>query len=134
MNALGSLVVAAVPVLAVILLFAIVERVRRARRDAVEHQVAVTDAVHSELGALVAPTVTRGRSGAWQVQIAVPFEHPVVVERVVAICHATLAGRDPARADRIRIVLVPQPRLRRYMPAATNTPKMGVQKERAASP
>ena len=153
MSALGPLAVALAPVLAVVALFRIVEYARRARRAEVERQVVVTDAIHRELGAIVAPTVTRRLWGAWQVLIAVPFERPSAVERVVAIAHATLARLDPARADRLRIVLVPQARLTKYMPAAANTiarasvsvtgsprssapasiPKIGVKKDNAAS-
>jgi hypothetical protein len=152
-NALVALTVALAPVLAVVLLLRIAVRAQRTRLEAISHQVAVTDAIHRELGAIVAPTVTRCRSGAWQALIPVPFERPAAVERVVAIAQAILARLDPARADRIRIVLVPQARLTRYMPVGTNTiasasapvtgsprssapasmPKIGVQTEKASS-
>jgi hypothetical protein len=152
-SALGPIVAALVPVVVVVALIRLVERLGRARRDAAERQVAVTDAIHRDLGAIVAPTVQTRLWGAWQVLIPVPFERPDAVERVVAIAHATLAGLDPARADRVRIVLVPQPRFTRYIPAATKTiasaracvtgspsrsapasmPKIGVPKENAAS-
>lgn len=153
MTALGVLVVAVVPVLALVALLRLVDSVARARREVIARQVAVTDAIHGELGAIVAPTVTRRRWGAWQARIPVPFERPAAVERVVAIAHATLARLDPARADRLRIVLVPQARFTRYIPAATKSiasarapvtsspgrsapasmPKISMQKENAAS-
>ena len=153
MTALGVLVVAVVPVLALVALLRLIDSVAHARREVIARQVAVTDAIHGELGAIVAPTVTRRRWGAWQVRIAVPFERHDAVGRVVAIAHATLARLDPARAGRLRVVLVPQVRFTRYIPAATRSiasarapvtgsprrsapasmPKIGVQKENAAS-
>jgi hypothetical protein len=153
MSALASLAVMLTPVLTLVLIFVLAGRARRVREGALARQVAVTDAIHRELGAIVAPFVTRVREGGWQALIAVPFERPAVVERVIVIARATLARLDPARADHIRIVLIPQERLTRYIPAATSTmarasapvtasprksapasmPKIGVQKEKAAS-
>jgi hypothetical protein len=153
MTALAPLAVVLTPMLTLILMFALAARARRAREDALVRQVAVTDAIHRELGAIVAPFVTATREGGWQALIAVPFERPAVVERVVVIARETLARLDPARADQIRIVLIPQERLTKYIPAATSTmvrasalvtasprksapasmPKIGVQKEKAAS-
>jgi hypothetical protein len=40
-------------------------RVQRMRLDAVRRQIALTDAIHAELGAVVAPTVRRRLGGRW---------------------------------------------------------------------
>ncbi len=148
-----ELLVTVMPLLVVALLLALAGRVGRGRSAAISRQIAVTDAIHRELGALVAPVVRRARGGAWEATIGVPFERPAAVERVVTLARETLARLDPARADRVRIVLVPQARFTRYMPTATKSiasasafvmgsprrsapasmPKIGVQKENAAS-
>jgi hypothetical protein len=108
MTALVVLVVAVVPTLALVALLGLVDRAQRARSEVIARQVAVTDAIHRELGAIVAPTVTRRRRGAWQVLIAVPFERPAAVASVVAIAHRALAAGNGTLPDRVRIVLLPQ--------------------------
>lgn len=72
----------------------------------VARQIRVTDAIGRELGAIVAPTVTRGWTGPWQVRIAVPLTQPATVARVVAIAHASLE----AMGGRYELVLTPQVR------------------------
>jgi hypothetical protein len=67
--------------LAALLLLA--ERRRQRRHDEIARQVALTDALHARLGALVAPVV-RWRRRAWEVAVAVPFERPEVVAAVLA--------------------------------------------------
>jgi hypothetical protein len=62
----------------------------RARETRVARQVAVTDAIHRQLGAVVAPLVTRRLGPGWRVEIAVPLESPGLVGEVVAIARTTL--------------------------------------------
>ena len=114
MTALGILVVAVVPVLAFAALLRLVDSVARARREVIARQVAVTDAIHGELGAIVAPTVTRRIWGPWQVRVAVPFEREEAVGRIVAIAHRTLSALGQASPGDLRIVLVPQEALVRH--------------------
>jgi len=78
------------------------------RRETIARQIAVTDAIHGELGAVVAPVVTRRLGGPWEVVIPVPFDRPALVERVLAIAHRTLAS---SRGRDVRIVLTPQARV-----------------------
>lgn len=104
MSTLIAVLVALVPFVIVIGLLAFSTRLERARAARMARQVAVTDAIHRELGAVVAP-VLEGR--AWQPQrlrIAVPFDRPALVARVLALAQEVLAG--PGR--RLEIVLVPQ--------------------------
>ena len=70
-------------VLAVALLLA-VERRHHHRESEVARQIALTDALHARLGALVAPVVRR-RHGVWRVSIAVPVEQPRIVGALLAI-------------------------------------------------
>ena len=75
------IVVAPLATLAAVLVLA--ERRRQRRRAEIVRQIALTDALHARLGALVAPVV-RWRHRAWQVAVAVPFERPAVVAAVLA--------------------------------------------------
>jgi len=81
---LGIVIVAA-PLAAVLGLLAWTSRRERLRGEVVARQIALTDAVHERLGAVVAPVVRRRRRGGWQVRIAVPFERPAVTEALLAI-------------------------------------------------
>ena len=69
--------------LTVALLLAVERRHRRVESD-VARQIALTDALHARLGALVAPVV-RQRHGVWRVSVAVPVEQPRIVGAVLAI-------------------------------------------------
>jgi len=73
------------PFAAVGLLLAFTRRRERRRQEAVERQIALTDAIHARLGGVVAPVVTGLRGGRWQVAIAVPLERPSEVASVLAI-------------------------------------------------
>ena len=83
-----------------------VGRMERARDARISRQVAVTDAIHRELGAVVAPFVKRRAGRDWRVEIAVPFESPAIVGRVVAIAQAAMLRAGAT--GRIEIVLSAQ--------------------------
>jgi hypothetical protein len=64
----------------------------QARRHAeIARQVALTDALHARLGALLAPVVHR-RERRWRVEVAVPFEHPDVAAAVLTTADAVFGG------------------------------------------
>ena len=107
LTAIGVLGLAAVPFLVVLGLFAMAARRDRSRAAVVERQIALTDAITGELGAIVAPVVRKRPGGCWEVQMAVPLERAATVGRVVAIAHDVLAFADRGRA-RYEIVLTPQ--------------------------
>lgn len=87
-------------------------RLQRAREAWVARQVALTDAIHRELGAVVSPFVRWRLGHGWRVEVAVPFEHPAIVARVIAITHAEMLRTD-GRAARFEVVLTAQePRVR----------------------
>jgi hypothetical protein len=102
------LAVVALPMAAVTVLLLVVGRVQRARDAEIGRQVAVTDAIHAELGPVVSPVVKRRFGRGWQVEIAVPFERPAIVGRVVTIAHAALFRADARTADRVEVVLTAQ--------------------------
>src|SRR2546427_8877257 len=89
--------------------------VERRRAAVIARQVELTEAIHRDLGAVVAPFVTRRPGGRWRVRIAVPFERPAVVE-------AVLAGGPPSFPGGFDLVLPPPeeacpPRARAAPPA-----------------
>ena len=81
----GVLMLAA-PLAALAALVMLIERRRQHRQAEVVRQIALTDALHARLGALVAPVVRR-RHHAWQVAVAVPFERPAIVAAVLRTVH-----------------------------------------------
>jgi hypothetical protein len=99
--------IAAAPFAALVALLSASARWQRARETAVARQIAVTDALHRELGALVSPVVTKPPLGPWQVSIPVPFRQPELLGRVVAIAHETLARMGAA--EHVEIVLTARP-------------------------
>jgi hypothetical protein len=83
METLVGLMLAASPVaITAVLLFG-AERRQRRRQSEVARQIALTDALHARLGALVAPVV-RLQRGVWHVSVAVPVEQPGLVSAVLA--------------------------------------------------
>ena len=106
MLTLATLVaVVMLPASLVVVALLAVGRMERARDARIARQVAVTDAIHRELGAVVAPVVKQ-RFGRDRVEIAVPFESPATVGRVAAIAHATMFRTGGSRG--IEIVLAAQ--------------------------
>jgi hypothetical protein len=95
-----------VPATLLVALLLAVGRTERARDARIARQVAVTDAIHRELGAVVAPVVRRRFGRDWRVEIAVPFESEATVGRVVSLAHAAMVRTGVDRG--IEIVLAAQ--------------------------
>jgi len=83
MTTLVGVLVSLVPFAILAALIALVEWRDARRRGEILRQIALTDALHARLGALVAPVVRR-RGRAWRVTVAVPLERPTVVATVLA--------------------------------------------------
>jgi hypothetical protein len=92
MTTLTGILVLALPFAALAALLLLVERHRRHRAAEIQRQIALTDALHARMGALVAPVV-RGRPRAWRVAVAVPVEQPDVVAAVLDMVEQTF-GRE----------------------------------------
>ena len=90
------------PFAVVVALVRLAVRVERAREAAISRQIALTDALHRDLGPVVSPWVTR-RGGRWRVSVAVPFDRPALVE-------AVLADVQRAFPERFELVLTPRER------------------------
>jgi hypothetical protein len=102
---LTALVVLAIPFLAVTALLVFVERREDRRQLARDRQIALTDAIHWELGAVAAPTVTRRPRGGWRVYIPVSLERPAVVAAILRVTASHFAAEKTA--ERLEIVLTP---------------------------
>lgn len=112
LNVLALIGVLGGSVLAVAGLLALVTWREHTRELVVARQVMLTDAIHRELGAVVAPVVEKRMFGRWQVRFAVPVERPTVVGRIVAIADDVLGGERMA-AGGLRIILTPQTEMER---------------------
>ena len=82
----------------------------RTRLLAVARQIAVTDAIHRELGAVVSPVVRHRLWGRWQVIIPVPFDDLDTVTRVVRTAYGAFDAPERKKPGRFEIVLSPQER------------------------
>jgi hypothetical protein len=83
METLVGILVLATPVALLLTLTSRLDRARVHRDAEIGRQIALTDAIHARLGAVVAPVVRRQRAG-WTIAVAVPFERPAVVDAVLA--------------------------------------------------
>jgi hypothetical protein len=76
------------PVAALVLVLAVVDLAQRRRADVIARQIAVTDAIHAEFGAVVAPLVRRA-AGGWRVTLPMDARHPGMA-RIVELAACTL--------------------------------------------
>jgi hypothetical protein len=84
---MGALVLAA-PFVTLAAVLLVIEWRQRRRTEEIRRQIALTDALHARLGALVAPVVRR-RLRVWQVEVAVPVERPAVMAAVLEVVDQT---------------------------------------------
>lgn len=109
---LGIVVALALPLVALAGLLAIADRLHRRRLRVVARQVAVTDAIHREFGAVVAPVVSKRLGGPWTVLMALPPERWAMAGSLAAIAHDVVTAGN-GRDRRIRVVLTPPTELGR---------------------
>jgi hypothetical protein len=103
-QALLSLAIAVTPFLVVIALLRLADLVSARSEARHARQIALTDAIHRELGAIAAPVVSRGPGGGWLVSMAVPLDRPGTTAAIVRITEHMFAsdGDNP-----LRILLTP---------------------------
>lgn len=77
----------------------------RRRAAVVARQIRLTDAIAEELGAVVAPLVSRPLGRPWRVAMRLPVDRPALAGRVLAITHQTLSRNGAAR---YQLVLTPE--------------------------
>jgi hypothetical protein len=106
METLVGLLFAAAPFGLMAALLLLVERRTKRREREIARQIALTDALHAQLGAIVAPVVRRRRR-EWEVSVAVPADQPAVAASVLRTVDDVF-GRVPYEL-----------RVRRQLPPAT---------------
>lgn len=102
-----TIAIALIPFLAAGGLLWIARRRGRRREASIARQMALTDAIHRELGAAAAPQVWRDWSGKWTVAMAVPLDREATVAALTRITHRFFAKVDHADPPAIRVVLTP---------------------------
>jgi hypothetical protein len=88
MTALAVVLVLGVPVALLVGLLKLVDALQRRREAVIARQIEVTDAIHREFGAIVAPIVRRARGG-WRVTLPMDPGRPGAA-RVVDLAARTL--------------------------------------------
>src|SRR5438445_11335710 len=83
---------------------------QRTRLAAVSRQIAVTDAIHAVLGAVVSPVVRRRLWRGWQLTIPVPLDRPDTVLQGVQSAYGAFRAAERTRPGRVELVLTPQER------------------------
>ncbi len=101
-----ALMVVVIPFLAVSALLTLAERLQDRRDRARDQQIALTDAIHWELGPVAAPTVRRKLLGGWRVSMAVPLDQPPVVAALLRVT-ARKFSVDEGGSEGLEIVLTP---------------------------
>jgi hypothetical protein len=104
-TAIVGFVLALSPLAAVVALLELARWRERRIESAVARQIELTDAIAAELGAVVAPVVSRPVRGPWRVRMALPVGRAATAARILAIAHRTL-GRTCASG--YELVLTPQ--------------------------
>jgi hypothetical protein len=98
-----------VPVLVLVGLLTAIDRIQRQRMRVVARQVAVTDAIHREFGAVVAPVVRKRPWGPWTVFMTLPPDGWAQAGSLASIAHDVVAASEgQPEADHIRVVFAPR--------------------------
>jgi hypothetical protein len=105
-----SLLVALFPIALVVAALQLSTRRQRRRLAEIARQIAVTDAIHAALGAVVSPVVRRTLWGGWRLTIPVPLDRPEIVTQVVDTAYGAFSSAERTRPGRFEIVLTPQER------------------------
>lgn len=106
MTTLLGIALALVPFIVIIGLLRAADHIAGRRRADYAQQIALTDAIHRELGAAAAPEV-RSLSGEWMIRVAVPLERPGTVAAIVRIIDRMFTAGEGTRTRPFRIVLTP---------------------------
>jgi hypothetical protein len=84
-TALPGIAVVLAPFAVIVGLLRLADRTAERRDARYARQIELTDAIHRELGAIVAPTVRRRRGGGWLISLAVPLDPPGTIATVLRI-------------------------------------------------
>jgi hypothetical protein len=127
-----TIMIALIPFLAIWGLLRFARAVERRRDARVARQIALTDAIHRELGAVAAPNVRRTWSGEWVVSMRLALAREGTVGTITRITNDFFRRLDRQDPPRLRVVLLPQePRPARRI-LATDSPRSADRLSRAA--
>lgn len=107
------------PILGVMGCLLLADRRERRRSEQYARQISLTDAIHRELGAVVAPTVQRRRGGRWLIAMTVPLHRPNTVATILRITGEEFAPQTRSARESYQIVLTGRPA--RQVPTGTST-------------
>ena len=108
MPLLPEVVAAATPFIVVGALLWVTSRIRSRREVRIARQIALTDAIHRELGAAAAPVVERSWIGGWTVTMAVPLERESLVGALTRITQELFVRLDHTEKPWLQILLSQQ--------------------------
>ena len=119
-----ALTVLLAPFLAISALLVLAEHLQERRERVWLRQIALTDAIHRELGAAAAPTVRQRIGGGWQVSMAVPLDRPAAVAAILRVTGEHFS--EEHAAEPLEIILSPDtpgawPRAARTMTSPRGT-------------
>jgi len=87
----------------------LVDWLRKRRQEEIARQIALTDAIDGQLGAAVAPVVTKPFFGPWEIRIAVPLHQSGKVARILSVVDEVFPGVEGARSRPYRLFLTARP-------------------------
>jgi len=102
-----SLLVALSPIAVLVAALQLASWRQRVRLAEIARQIAVTDAIHAALGAVVSPVVRRTLWGGWRLAISVPLDRPDFVVQVLDAASVAFSAAERT-SSRFEIVLTPQ--------------------------
>ncbi|HEY7434993.1 MAG TPA: hypothetical protein VIE41_07625 [Methylomirabilota bacterium] len=97
-----------VPFAVVLGLLRLSRMIHEKREAGVARQIALTDAIHRELGAVVAPVVKRSWTRGWIVSVRVPLHRAGTVSTITRITHDLFSRLDREDPPRLHLVLIPR--------------------------
>ena len=107
MIAVGFLMAVA-PFAALVAVLVLIERRQQSRYDVIARQIALTDSIHRQFGAVVAPTVERTLWGRWQIVIPVPFGRSEILPTLLGLAQQVVPASVQKSPRRFRVVFTPQ--------------------------
>ena len=107
MSMLAAILVVLIPPVAIAMLLRLAERSQRKRDERTARQIELTDAIHRELGAIVAPTVEKRRGGGLIVRMTVPFDRPQLAATLLTVTDQVFSRHDDTHA--VEIAFTPRP-------------------------
>ncbi len=87
----------------------LVDWLRSRRQTAIERQIALTEAIDRQMGAIVAPVVTKPLFGPWEIRVAVPFHRSATVARILSVVDEVFSDVAGGSTRPYRIFLTATP-------------------------